>query len=140
MATVVCAIDETDGSEALDAAVEFCLEFGARLHLVGVVRESLGDSTRGSAGERVRRRRAVSAALERAAAAARSAGLLVTTSMRVGRVEKELLREAEAVDAGELFFVRTSSWIVAALTGGPRREAVHLSMGEPTVRKLAAAA
>ena len=136
MATVICAIDDRGGAEAVDAAVSVCLEHGADLRLVGVVKERITDS----AGERVRRRKAVQTGLERAAVVARAAGVPFTTTVRLGRVEEELLAEADAFQSGELVFVRTRSRIRAALTGAPRREVVHISMGESTVRELAAAA
>jgi len=140
MATVICAIDETEGTEAVDAAVSFCLEHGTDLRLVGVVRERFSDSSRGTAGERVRRRKAVTAALDRAAVVASAAGVPFTSTVRLGRMEDELLAEADAFRSGELFFVRRRSRIRAAVTGAPRREAVHVSMGESRVRELAAAA
>jgi Universal stress protein family len=140
MATVVCAVDDTTGAEAVEAAVDFSLEHGTDLRLVGVVKDKFTDSSRGTAGERVRRRKAVDAALERAAEVARAAGVPFTTTVRLGRVEKELLAEADAFGSGELFFVRTRGPIRAAVTGAPRREAVHISMGESMVRDLAAAA
>jgi Universal stress protein family len=140
MATVVCAVDEREGAEAVHAAVDFCLEHGADLRLVGVVRDRFTDSSRGTAGERVRRRNAVHTALERAADAARAAGVPVTSTVRLGRVENELLAEANAVGSGEFFFVRTRSPIRATVTGAPRRELVHISMGESLVREFAAAA
>jgi Universal stress protein family len=140
MATVVCAVDDTEGPEAVDAAMDFCLEHETELRLVGVVRDKFTDSTRGTAGDRVRRRKAVTAALERATNAARASGVPFTITVRVGRVERELLAEAEAVGSGELFFVRTRSRLRAAVTGAPRREAVHVSLGESIVRQLAAAA
>jgi hypothetical protein len=140
MATVVCAVDETEGVEAVDAGVNFCLEQEADLRLVGVVKDKFTDSSRGTAGERVRRRKAVTTALERATDVARAAGVRFSTTVRLGRVEEELLAEADAVGSGELFFVRTRSPIRAAITGAPRREMVHISMGASMVRELAAAA
>jgi Universal stress protein family len=140
MATVVCAVDDREGTEAVDAAVDFCLEHGTDLRLVGIVKNKFTDSSRGTAGERVRRRKAVTAALERATEVARAAGVPFTITVRVGRDDRELLAEAEAVGSGELFFVRTRSRIRVAITGAPRREPVHVSMGESIVRQLAAAA
>jgi hypothetical protein len=140
MATVVCAVDDTEGAEAVEAAVGFCLEHRTDLRLVGVLKDKFTDSSRGTAGERVRRRKAVTTALERAADLARDAGVRVSTTVRLGRVEKELLAEADAVGSGELFFVRTRSPIRAAVTGASRREIVHISMGASIVRELAAAA
>src|SRR5919108_1928299 len=75
MPTVVCAVDELGGDEAVNAAVDFCVGHGADLRLVGVVKDKFTDSSRGTAGERVRRRKAVTAALERAADVARAAGV-----------------------------------------------------------------
>jgi hypothetical protein len=140
MATVVCAVDDTAGAEAVDAAVDFSLEHGTDLRLVGVVKDKLSDSTRGTAGERIRRRNAVDAALLAAARVARAAGVPFTMTVRLGRVEEEVSAEADGVGSGELFFVRTRNPIRAAITGAPRREAVHISRGESSVRELAAAA
>ena len=140
MATVVCAVDGREGAEAVDEAVDFCLEHGMDLRLVGVVEDKLSDSSRGTAGERLRRRNAVDARLIRAARLARAAGVPFTMTVRLGRVEEEVLAEADAVGSGELFFVRTRGRIRAAVTGAPRREGVHVSMGESIVRELAAAA
>ena len=55
MRTVLCGIDESGSHEAVIAAIDYCRENGTSLRLVGIVRDRLGDSTRGTAGERARR-------------------------------------------------------------------------------------
>ena len=59
MHTVLCGIDESGSPEAVRAAVDYCRERQADLRLVGLIRHKLSDSTRGTAGERVRRSKAV---------------------------------------------------------------------------------
>jgi hypothetical protein len=140
MAGVVCAVDEAGSAEAVRAAVDFCSEHDADLRLVGIVEDKLTDSTRGTGGERVRRYKTVSLGLDRASEAAREAGVLATTTVRVGKPLDELVREAEAVGSGELFFVRTRGRIGAALARKPRRELAHISLGASTVAELAKAA
>jgi hypothetical protein len=78
--------------------------------------------------------------LERAAEAARQAGVHATTTIRAGNVMKELLAEAGAVGSGELFFVRTRGRIRAALTGKAPREVAHVSLAASTVKEFAKAA
>ncbi|MDQ3858124.1 MAG: hypothetical protein M3327_06700 [Actinomycetota bacterium] len=140
MAGVVCAVDEAGGAEALRAAVDFCSEHDVDLRLVGIVEDKLTDSTRATGGERVRRYKTVSLGVARAAAAAREAGVLATTTVRAGNPTEELLREAKAVGSGELFFVRRRGRIGAALARKPRRELAHVSLGASTVAELAKAA
>jgi hypothetical protein len=140
MPSVVCAVDEAGGAEAVRAAVDFCAEHEADLRLVGIVADKLTDSTRATGGERVRRYAFVTHGLVRAIEAARAAGVPTTTTVRLGDVTDELLREAEAVGSGELFFVRRRGPISAALARKPRRELAHVSLGAPTVAELAKAA
>ncbi len=140
MASVVCAVDEAGSAEAVRAAVDFCVEHAADLRLVGIVEDKLTDSTRATGGERVRRYTFVTHGLVRAIEAARAAGVSTTTTVRLGDVTEELLREAKAVGSGELFFVRTRGRIAAALTRKPRRELAHISLGASTVAELAKAA
>jgi nucleotide-binding universal stress UspA family protein len=140
MPPVVCAVHEPASQKAVRAAIDFSRDHGAELRLVGVVEDKLRDSTRATGGERVRRRRAVDLELDRGAAAARAAGVVATTTVRVGDVRRELVREAEAEGAGELFFVRTRGPLRAALTRQPRAELVHLSLGRTAVAELARAA
>jgi hypothetical protein len=140
MAGVVCAVNEAGSAEAVRAAVDFCSEHDVDLRLVGIVEDRLTDSTRATGGERVRRYKLVSLGLDRAAEAAREAGVWATTTVRVGNPLDELVREAEAVGSGELFFVRTRGRIGAALARKPRRELAHVSVGASTVAELAKAA
>lgn len=140
MPGVVCAVDEAGGAEAVRAALAFCSEHEVGLRLVGIVEDKLTDSTRATGGERVRRNKLVSLGLVRAKEAARAAGVPATTTVRAGNPMEELLREAEAVGSGELFFVRRRGPISAALARKPRRELAHVSLGAPTVAKLAKAA
>ena len=72
MHSVVCGIDESGSHEAVIAAVNYCRENGASLRLVGIVKDRLGDSTRATAGERVRRSKAVSLELNRGGAGSSS--------------------------------------------------------------------
>jgi hypothetical protein len=140
MLTVVCGIDESGSPEAVRGAVDYCREHHADLRLVGVVQDKLGDSTRGTAGERVRRSRTVRLELDRAAEAARSAGVTVSTTLRAGNTVHELLREVVAMGSAEVFYVRTRGAIRAALTRQPRREVVHSSVGTPINEQIAVAA
>jgi hypothetical protein len=140
MAGVVCGVDEAGGAEAVRAAVDFCSEHDVDLRLVGIVEDKLTDSTRATGGERVRRYKMVSLGLARAAAAAREAGVVATTTVRAGKPMGELLREAKAVGSGELFFVRRRGRLRAALARKPRRELAHVSLAAPTVAELAQAA
>jgi hypothetical protein len=140
MPYVVCAVDERDSEDAVRAAIEFCLEQEADLRLVGVVKDKLSDSTRATAGERIRRYNAVKLQLDSATNTARAAGVRATTTVRAGDLSKEVLAEAEAVGSGELFFVRTRGRIRAAISRKPRKETVHLSFDASTVAELARAA
>ena len=140
MHTVLCGIDESGSPEAVRAAVDYCREHQADLRLVGLVRHKLSDSTRGTAGERVRRSKTVSFELNRAAEAARAAGVRVSMIRRTGNPMLELLREAAATGSGEVFYVTSRGLIRAALTRHPRRELVHLSASTPSPGRLAAAA
>jgi hypothetical protein len=140
MHSVVCGIDESGSHEAVIAAVNYCRENGASLRLVGIVKDRLGDSTRATAGERVRRSKAVSLELNRAAERARAAGVPVSIILSAGNPLIELLREAAATDAGDVFYVNTRGLIRAALTRQPRRKLAHLSATTPTTGRLARAA
>jgi hypothetical protein len=139
MHTVLCGIDESGSPEAFRAAVDYCREHQADLRLVGLVRHKLSDS-RGTAGERVRRSKTVSFELNRAAEAARAAGVRVSMIRRTGNPMLELLREAATTGSGEVFYVTSRGLIRAALTRQPRRELVHLSASTPSPGRLAAAA
>jgi hypothetical protein len=104
------------------------------------VKDKLSDSTRGMAGERVRRSKTVSLELNRAAEAARAAGVPVSMILRAGNPVPELVREAAATGSGEVFYVSSRGLIRAALTRQPRRTLTHLSQSTPTNGQLAAAA
>jgi hypothetical protein len=140
MPCVVCAVDESGSEEAVRAAIDFCLEHAADLRLVGIVEDKFTDSTRATGGERVRRNKWVNLGLHRATEAAHRADVFATTTIRAGNPTEELLREAEAVGSGELFFVRTRRRLGAALARKPRRELAHVSLGASTVAELAKAA
>ena len=140
MSYVICAVDERDSEEAVRAAIDFCLQHDAKLRLVGIVKDKLTDSTRSTAGERIRRYKSVKLHLDVAADAARRAGVTTTTTVRAGDFRKRLLAEAEDVDSGELFFVRSRGRIRAALSGKPRKETAHVSFGASTVAELSRAA
>jgi len=140
MRTVLCGIDESGSHEAVIAAIDYCRENGTSLRLVGIVRDRLGDSTRGTAGERARRSKAVALELNRAAEAARAAGVPVSMILRADNPMLALLREAAETDSGDVFYVRSRGLIRAAVTRQPRRELMHLSSTTPATRQLAAAA
>jgi nucleotide-binding universal stress UspA family protein len=140
MHPVLCGIDESGSREAVRAAVVYCRKNRGNLKLVGGVEDKLSDSTRGTAGERVRRSKTVRLELDRAAEEARAAGVTVSTTLRAGNPVAELLREAAATGSGEVFYVSSRSLIRAALTRQPRRELRHISATTPTNRQQAAAA
>jgi hypothetical protein len=140
MRSVVCGIDESGSYEAARAAVDYCRENRADLRLIGLVKDKLSDTTTVLAGERIRRSKTVRLELDRAAEAARMVGVPVTTTLRAGNLEPELLREAGATGTGEIFYVSSRGLIRATLTRQPRRELLHLSANVPTNTQLAAAA
>jgi hypothetical protein len=140
MLTVVCGIDESGSPEAVRAAIDYCREHRADLRLIGIVRDKLSDSTRGTASERVRRSMTVRLELNRADEVARAAGVTASTALRVGNPVQELLREAERTGPAEVFYVRTRGLIRAAFTRQPRREVVRTPVGTRTDEELAAAA
>jgi hypothetical protein len=140
MHTVLCGIDESGSAEAVRAAVDYCRENQADLRLVGIVQNRLGDSTRGTAGERIRRSTAVRLELDRAAETARAADVTASTTLRAGNPVHELLREAVVTGPAEVFYVRTRGSIRAALTRQPRREVVRSSVGTPVDEQIAVAA
>jgi hypothetical protein len=113
---------------------------GARLRLNGFVKDKLSDTTTVIAGERIRRSKTVRLLLDRAAEAARAAGVAVSTTLRAGNPVPGSLREAAATGSGEIFYVSSRGLIRAALTRQPRRELMHLSVTTPTHGQLAAAA
>jgi nucleotide-binding universal stress UspA family protein len=140
MRSVVCGIDESGSHEAVTAAVNHCRENRTSLRLVGIVRDKLSDTTTVIAGERIRRSKTVRLELNRAAEAARAAGVPVSMILRAGNPVPELIREAAATGSGEVFYVGSRGLIRAALTRQPRRELMHLSESTPTNEQLAAAA
>jgi nucleotide-binding universal stress UspA family protein len=140
MHSVLCGIDDSGSHEAVRAAVTYCRENRTNLRLIGVVKDKLSDTTTVIAGERVRRSKTVRLELDRAAEAARAAGVTVSTTLRAGNPVPELLREAAATGSGEVFYASSRGLIRAALTRRPRREVVHLSTATPTDGQLAAAA
>jgi nucleotide-binding universal stress UspA family protein len=140
MHSVLCGIDDSGSHEAVRAAVTYCRENRTDLRLIGFVKDKLSDTTTVIAGERVRRSTTVRLELDRAAEAARAAGVTVSTTLRAGNPVPELLREAAATGSGEVFYASSRGLIRAALTRRPRREVVHLSTATPTDGQLAAAA
>jgi hypothetical protein len=140
MPPVVCAVRAPMSREVVQAAVLFCLDRGADLRLVGVVEDKLSDSTRATGGERVRRYKHTRQELDRAAKTARAAGVVATTTMRAGDVMGEALREADAVDASDVFFVRTRGRIRATLTRRPPIEMEHVMRIPSSEDELATAA
>jgi hypothetical protein len=140
MRSVVCGVDESGSYEAVRAAVDYCRENRADLRLIGFVKDKLSDTTTVLAGERIRRSKTVRLELDRAAEAARAAGVAVSTTLRAGNPVPELIREAAATGSSEVFYVSSRGLIRAALTREPRRELMHLSAATPTNEQLAAAA
>jgi hypothetical protein len=140
MHSVLCGIDESGSDQAVRAAVDYCRENQVGLRLIGFVRDKPSDTTTVLAGERVRRSKTVRLELDRAAETARTASVPVTTTLRAGNLEPELLQEAAATGTGEIFYVSSRGLIRATLTRQPRRELVHLSTNAPTNTQLAAAA
>ena len=140
MRSVICGVDESGSEDAVRAAIESCRAHGTALRLVGVVVPRLGDSTRATGGERVRRNKTVRAHLDRAVLAARSARVPATTTVRAGELRHEAMREGEAIGATDVFFVRTRGRLRAALTGKPRTEVAHVSLGRPAFGELTVAA
>lgn len=136
MARVLCAVDGSPaGREAVDAAISYCREHGAELTFVGLVKPSFLDPPQPSYGELVRRRSAVHHELARAAAAAREAGLTPEIVVRSGRPVKELLAQADATMADEVFLARERNPILAALTGRPRVTVTRITVtGAPRAR------
>jgi hypothetical protein len=120
MVQALCAVDESKGATAaLATAIDFCREHEAALTLVGVVKPLLG-VTQPASGELVRRFREVEFAVVQAARAARGAGLEPGIVVRAGDPARELLREADAVGAEELFLARTRGLLSATLRRRPR--------------------
>ena len=109
MAPVVCAVSAPMSREVVQAAVLFCLDRGADLRLVGVVEGKLTNSSRATGGERVGRYKHTRQELDRAAETARAAGVVATTTIRAGDLAEEAVREAEAVDASDLFRTHSGS-------------------------------
>ena len=119
-----CCVGSTsrDHRRPFRAAVDYCRERQADLRLVGLVRHKLSDSTRGTAGERVRRSKAVRFELNRAAEGARAAGVPVSMILRAGNPMLALLREAAATDSGDVFYVGSPGADPSGVTRQPRRE------------------
>jgi Universal stress protein family len=120
MALALCAVDESKATtSAVAAAIDFCREHDVELTFVGIVKPMFG-VTQPAYGELVRRFGAVEFALVQAARAAREAGLEPRLAIRAGEPARELMREAEAVGAKELFLGRTRGLLGTMLTRRPR--------------------
>ncbi len=145
MTRVICALDDSPASRAaVESAVEHCRRQGGELVLVGIVRTSPFDPPQPSYGEVARRYAGVQHELARAAATAKEAGLSPRVSLRAGKPAAELLREAEASQADEVFVAGKRSPLAAALAGRPAVEVVRVRVaGAPRAtveRELARAA
>ena len=137
MAQVVCAVDESKAATAaVTAAIDFCRNHDADLRLLGIVKPVFG-VTQPAYGEQVRRFRQVEFALVQAARAAREAGFKPAIAIRGGDPARELVREADAVGAGELFLGRTRGLIAATVTRRPRLDVLRVSRA-PAGRREAA--
>lgn len=133
MTRVVCGIGESPATlDAVPAAVDFCRETGAELELVGLVKDTLSDSTRSGAGNKVARYKQVKFELDRAAEVVREAGFSPEIVVRAGDAPSGLIREAQAVGADDIFYVSTRGRIRSALTGKPRAELVHVALAAET--------
>lgn len=136
MALALCAVDDSKAtSAAVAAAIDFCREHDAELTLVGLVRPMLG-VTQPAYGERARRFREVEFALVQAVRAAREAGLEPGIAIRSGNPVRELMREADAVGAEELFHGRSRGLLGAMLTRRPRAEVLRVKWA-PDARREA---
>jgi hypothetical protein len=137
MAQALCAVDESKAvTAAVVAAIDFCRKHDAALTLVGIVRPMLG-VTQPAYGERVRRFREVEFALVQAARAAREAGLDPAIALRAGDPARELVLEAEAVGAEELFLGRSRGVLGAMLKRRPRIHVLRVTWA-PEGRREAA--
>ncbi|MDQ3865348.1 MAG: universal stress protein [Actinomycetota bacterium] len=127
MAKVLCAVDESKAATAaVAAAIEFSRKHDLDLRLVGIVRPVFG-VTQPAYGEQVRRFREVEFALVQAARAAREAGLKPGIGIRAGYPEQELVREAEATGAGDIFLGRTRGLVAATLRRRPRLDVLRVT-------------
>ncbi len=137
MARVLCAVDGSPaGRQAVDAAIAYCREHGAELTLVGLVKPRFLDPPQPSYGELARRHAAVHHELARAAAAAREAGLAPTIAVRAGKPARELLREADATLAEEVFLARERSPLTAFLTRRPRVTVTRITVAGAPRRQV----
>ena len=133
MTRVICGVGESPATlDAVPAAVAFCRETGDELELVGLVKDTLSDSTRSGAGNKVARYKRVKFELDRAAEMVREAGLSPEIVVRAGDAPGGLVREAQAVGADEIFYVNARGRIRSALTRKPRAELVHVSLATET--------
>jgi Universal stress protein family len=140
MRSVLCGIDESGSREAVDAAVDYCLENGSNLRLVGVVEDKLTDSTRSTAGERTRRSKTVRLEVDGAVEVARAAGVTARTTLVAGNMVRELVREAAATGSTDVFYVRSRGPLRSTFTRKARTEVVHIPATASTSRRLRTAA
>ena len=136
MAVALCAVDHSEATNAAVAtAIDFCREHDAELTLVGIVKPMLSDP-QPAYGERVRRFRDVEFAVVQAAQAAREAGLEPGTAIRAGDPARELVREADAAGADELFLGRTRG-VLGALRRRPRVQVLRVTWASDGRREAA---
>jgi nucleotide-binding universal stress UspA family protein len=137
MSQVLCAVDGSVASaEAVRQAVAYCRDHGRTLGLVGVVRETWR-CPQPAYGERVRSFNDVQYGLVRAAAAAREAGLAPTITIAAGDPARETLAEAAKVGAEEAFVPRSTSGLVALLTGRPAADVERVAVPAPGAERIA---
>ena len=137
MPEVVCAVDESKAATAaVTAAIDFCRKHDANLRLLGIVKPVFG-VTQPAYGEQVRRFREVEFALVQAARAAREAGLNPAVAIRGGDPARELVREADAVGAAELFLGRTRGLIAATVRRRPRLDVLRVTRAPGSRREAA---
>jgi nucleotide-binding universal stress UspA family protein len=125
MTRVLCALDASPAAlAAAESAIAFCVEHGAELELLSVVRPG--------------GRRAAEAAsrLEAARALAEAAGLAPRVETRFGDLLREMQRRARESGAHILFFARTRKKWSATLTGQPRVEIKQTTIRQPRRRQV----
>jgi hypothetical protein len=129
MTRVLCEVERWPGSsEAVTAAIAYCLAHGAELELVGLVRESRFEAPQPAVSERIRRFADVQDALARASSLAREAGLEPAVVVRCGRPQQELADEGAKSGATQAFIAQAHTRLGALLTGRPRVEVRQLAL------------
>jgi nucleotide-binding universal stress UspA family protein len=125
MTRVLCALDASPAAlTAAESAIAYCVEHGAELELLSVVKG------------RGRRAAKAEARLEEARALAEAAGLAPTVETRFGDLLREMQRRARESGAHILVFARTRRKWWATLTGQPRAEIKQVTIRQPHRRQV----